>query len=325
MLTCEAWLAAFMLLPDDEAEAMARHFERVPGERSDWARGMLLSSRRAPYAPDRWQLRNCTRLIYNAVGGVDLAACDPVLRLEVVSGLRKADYVSVRDRVTQEALSGAGIAAQLAPDCATLTKQRFDVAIQKHGHTEEPAAVRAMFPQGYLAVQFSADCGDDATLASLARELDAAAGQVGHGIVFFRAGIAPWHDAPEPFLRLSRRMQTQTFIFESAHIWDICALIAGSIGFVGTSLHGRIVAAAYALPRISFLPTPIANRDRATKQAAYVAAWEMPGMPGILPIEGLSDGIPRALHSESRRRAAHADRLEKACRAGQARWLNCRD
>ena len=321
VLTCEAWQAAVMVLPDDEANAAAARFGRQAEGRAEWAQRILGTARRAPYAPAKSMFACPGRLIYNTVGGVELATSGTDLRGEVMAALRGADFVTVRDRVTQAALAAEGIAAALVPDCGALVAELFGDRIRERGLQGEPAAVRVAFPQGYLAVQFSADCGDDATLATLARELDVAAQATGCGIVFFRAGTAPWHDALEPYRRTARRMQNRVYLFESADIWDICALIEGSRGYAGTSLHGRIVAGAFALPRVSFVPPDVATGGKPCKQDAFVAAWEMEELPGVVPLDDLAAGIAQALRAGPLQLAAHSARLAGLCRAGCAQWI----
>lgn len=321
VLTCEAWQAAVMLLPDDEANAAAARFGRKAKGRAEWAQRILGTSRRAPYVSTKSMFARPGRLIYNAVGGVALATGKAALRAEVVAALRGADIVTVRDRVTQAALAVEGIAAALVPDCGALVAELFGDRIRKRGLQGEPAAVRAAFPHGYLAVQFSADCEDDATISTLARELDAAAQATGCGIAFFRAGTAPWHDALEPYRRTAARMQSYPRVFESPHIWDICALIAGSRGYAGTSLHGRIVAGAFGLPRVSFLAPDVATGGKPSKQDAYVAAWEMKNLPGVVPLDDVAAAIVQALRADPLQLAAHAARLAKLCREGCAQWI----
>ena len=308
-----------MLLPEGEANAAAARFGRKTEGRAEWAQRIHGTARRAPYAPAKSMFVCPGRLIYNAVGGVELATSAAGLRDEVMAALRSADCISVRDRVTQAALAAQGLAAALVPDCGALVAELFGKRIRERGQQGEPAAVRAAFPHGYVAVQFSADCEDDATLATLARELDAVARASGYGIVFFRAGTAPWHDALDLYRRAAKRMKSRVHLFASAHIQDICALIAGSRGFAGTSLHGRIVAAAFALPRVSFVPPQLAGKP--CKQEAYVASWEMVEQPGVVPLDDLAAGLAQAVRADPRQLAAHSARLAGFCREGCAQWI----
>ncbi len=116
-------------------------------------------------------------------------------------------------------------------------------------------------------------------------------------------------------------MQSRSYLFESADIWNVCALIAGSRGYAGTSLHGRIVAGAFALPRVSFVPPDVAAGGKPRKQDAHVATWEMEELPGVVPLDDLAAGLAQALRADPQRLAAHGARLARLCREGCAQWI----
>ena len=119
----------------------------------------------------------------------------------------------------------------------------------------------------------------------------------GYGVAFFRAGAAPWHDDLACFQRVATRMRAPSVqIFTSLNLWDICALIANSRAYCGSSLHGRIVAMAFALPRVNLLHS--AQATQPTKQAAYAATWEAPGMPATVEVHGIAQGISQALTAD---------------------------
>ncbi len=305
LLSCDAWEAAVMLLPTEEAPGVIAQYDGKP-QRFDWARRFLGREDRAPYCLGKTLLRfsggSCPRsgryagtksqspqhgaVIFNGIGGVDLDRRDATLREEVLAKLRGADWIGVRDARTRAQLAAAGIAATLMPDPAVLTAELFGGRLRARAETGEVAAVRAAFPQGYLAVQFAAALGDDATLARIAEGLAQAA--EGRGIVFFRTGAAPWHDDLGVYRRASATYRgvdaapttTPTVIFGSLDIWDICALIASAAGFAGSSLHGRIVAEAFGVPAIGGI-VPVGAKVAAYRDtwagrdvvAAYRAAW----------------------------------------------------
>ncbi len=288
LLACDAWEAAVMLLPADQVQATLARLDHLPAERLAWAQGVLGIPDRAPYVAGHGLFPQA-RLLFDAVGGMDLDTRDPALRAEVLGKLRAADYLSVRDRRTQTLLREAGIAAQLLPDPAVLVRELFGARIERHAAQGEVAELRRAFPRGYLAVQFSADFGDDATLTAIAAQLDRVAQAHGLGIAFFRAGAAPWHDDLGCYRRTAARMRAPTRIVATLDLWDICALIAASRAFLGSSLHGRIVAMAYALPRLTL------QRRGPGKPEAYAATWESAGLPlGVLPTE-IAEGLDVAL------------------------------
>ena len=55
--------------------------------------------------------------------------------------------------------------------------------------------------------------------------------------------------------------------FASLELWDLCALIASSRAYAGSSLHGRIVAMAHRVPRVNL---------RGRKQESVAESWDSP-------------------------------------------------
>lgn len=319
LLTCDAWQAAVMLLAPDEVRPVIAAYDSDDVARMAWARRYLGISRDAPYLAPKNLLRQPGALIYNAVGGVDLARRPPSFRAEVLQRLREADYLGVRDEVTLELLASEGISARLLPDCVAVLAELFGEQIAQRGVTGEVAQVRAAFPQGYLAIQFSADFGDDATLGAIASQLDEISQETGLGLVFFRAGAAPWHDDAACFHAVAGRLkQVVALVFESLNIWEICALLAASRGYCGSSLHGRIVASSCGVPRVNLLHP--AQCDRPTKAEAYAATWDGGGMPSVVAPEQLADGLRRALRVSSVAMKATSERARLAYRQGYVEW-----
>jgi hypothetical protein len=296
LLTCSAWQAAIMLLPACQANAIIARLDARPREKMEWAHHMLGTHSLTPYSLPKQLFPRATSIVYNAVGGANLGECDPALRAEALAKLAAAEGVSVRDRCTQATLNAAGIDAALMPDPAVLVKELFGATIHRRAAKGEAARMLGAFPQGYVCVQFSADFGDDETLAAIADQLDRIAHSSGHGVVMFRAGAAPWHDDLDCYRRVAARMHAPAGIFNSLRLWDICALIASSRAYIGSSLHGRIVATAFGLPRTN-LRHP-AHIGHLTKQAAYAATWEAQGMPAVVDVDGISRGLGEALAAD---------------------------
>nr|WP_244817996.1 polysaccharide pyruvyl transferase family protein [Caballeronia sp. Lep1P3] len=317
LLTCDAWEAAVMLMPPEDAQACIARYGARADERSAWARATLGVDARAPYVIGREAFPHAASLCFDAVGGATLDARDPDFRAEVLTKLRAADDLSVRDARTQAILRAEGIAARLVPDPVTLVAELFDARIRQHARGAAVANVRRASPRGYLAVQCSADFGDDATLARLARQLHALSAGSGLGIAFFRAGAAPWHDDIAVYGRLAARMrQGAAILFDSLNVWDICALIAASAGFVGSSLHGRIVAMAYGKPRVNVLHPDDAARTG--KHTAYAQTWEGAGAARVVPIDDLEAAARDALNAEAHALTERASALARTYRAGVA-------
>lgn len=269
LLTCTAYEAAVMLQTPERAEQAIAQYDADPLSAARWAAEVLRTNRKIPYvAPP-----NTGSSIFNAIGGVEWHRLGQDQQEEVIAALKKADWISVRDRITQAHLKVAGVTASLCPDSAVMVKEWFDDVIQQRKRQGEVAEMVRTFPRGFIACQFSAEFGDDGTLDRIAGSLRKVCSETGFGVVLFRAGAAPWHDQLEPYERLSARMPAGSVrIFQSLHLWDICALIASSRAFCGSSLHGCIVAAAYSLPHVILISPR--QRNRPGKSEAYMETWD---------------------------------------------------
>ena len=79
--------------------------------------------------------------------------------------------------------------------------------------------------------------------------------------MLFRAGSAKNHDKLKGLtgmqLALNKKCSNiPVVVYKDLHIFRICALIAGAQLIVATSLHCRIVALVYNVPRITISASP---------------------------------------------------------------------
>jgi hypothetical protein len=319
LLTCSAYQAAVMLLAPGQAAMAIARYEDNPAAAAHWAAQQLGTSRMIPYVAGHDAIAQPGRLIFNAVGGVEWAGLSTAQRDEVKAALNSADWMSVRDRLTQGALRAEGIATTLCPDPAVMVRACFGDMILEHQQQGEVKAAREAFPQGYLACQFSVDFGDDASLDVLAQGLSRVSAKSGLGLVFFRAGAAPWHDDPAHYDKVLRKLPTGTArLFHSLHLWDICALIAASRGVVGSSLHGRIVALAYGLPRVSLIPPQ--QGERPDKLTAFAETWEPEAVPRSVAISRIGPAAMQALALPAGLLRENAAELRERYLQSQAQW-----
>ncbi|MBI3431788.1 MAG: polysaccharide pyruvyl transferase family protein [Hydrogenophilales bacterium] len=319
LLTCTAWQAAVMVLAPDEAERAIARYDADPVAAAEWAAHQLGTSRTAPYVAGREVLAPGGTLIFNAVGGVDWPNLPAAQRDEVKTALSQADWVSVRDHLTQAALRAEGLDFPLCPDPAVMVAECFGGLIEERGLQGAVQAMRDAFPRGYLACQFSADFGDDATLEVLAQALSRVAAGTSLGLAFYRAGAAPWHDDAKLYEKLQRRLLPGTAcLFESLNLWDICALIAASQGAVGSSLHGRIVALAHGLPRVSLIPPQ--QGARPLKTAAFAETWEPDTIPRSVTVDEIERAVMQALALPERLLRENAAQLRTHYQHSLARW-----
>jgi hypothetical protein len=319
LLTCNAYQAAVMLLDPAEATTTIARYDNDPLAASRWAVGQLGTSRAIPYVVGRDAVAAQGRLIFNAVGGVEWDFLTTTQRDEVKAALGQADWVSVRDHVTQSALRGEGLDVPLCPDPAVMVEQCFGEVIGQNQQRGAVRDIRDSFPQGYLACQFSADFGDDATLDELARGLSRVAAGTGLGLALFRAGAAPWHDDPGVLEKLQHRLPPGTArLFHSLNVWEIGALIAAGRGVVCSSLHGRIVALAYGLPRVSLIPPQQGLRP--DKRTAFAETWEPQALPRSVAPSQVEPAVRQALAVPAAVLRDNAASLRARYLQSQAQW-----
>lgn len=318
LLTCSLYEAAIMTLAPDAARAAIAQYDQDRNARIAWAQNELGLRQTIGYLVPRRLFPKARHIAYHAVGGMSLDKLPAAMRDEVVARLKEAALLSVRDRLTQTMLEQAGIPAPLAPDSAHRVAELFGERIGEHIKQDEPAQMRSHFPQGYLAVQFSADFADDATLHQLAAQLDAIGEQTGLGIVLFRAGAAPWHDDLAAYRRLAGFLRwPQCRIFESLNLWDICALLAQARAYCGSSLHGRIVALAFGIGGVSL----VKDAQHTSKTAAYCSTWLPAGEINVCSVVKVTEGIVQALALSDEVLQERAGQLAGQAREGMAATL----
>jgi hypothetical protein len=172
LLTCGAWEAAVMLRPESKARAKPTSGSDDAESKRMWARAVLPMADLAPYTVARNVFPHARALAYIAVGGVELMSQGDALRKEVIGKLMQADSVTVRDTLTQAALHAAGRDACMLPDPAAMVAELFGATIMRHAQHGETAQVCAAYPNGYLALQFSAGFAEQATLEQLAEQVE---------------------------------------------------------------------------------------------------------------------------------------------------------
>ena len=306
ILTCSLYEAAVMLLSQEAArQAIACH-DADQAARQAWSEELLGLHQQVAYLVPRSLFRRPRKFQYFGIGGTELATLPMSMKQEVFANLQHAGHVWVRDRVTQAPLEQARIRTFLAPDPAAATARLCGSRIASHRVNGEPAAVAARFPRGYLATQFSAEFGDDATLHEIGCQLQQVQGATGLGIVLFRAGAAPWHDDLDVYRRLLvATPELDAVLAESLDLWDICALLANATANCGSSLHGRIVAEACGRPAVNL----VREASRMTKQAAHALSWGYGSLPTVLAPADLATGVIAILQEKTSAFDAHVENL----------------
>lgn len=214
--------------------------------------------------------------VLNSIGIAAVAALPPEKKASVTGILREATHVSVRDRRSSSFLTEEGIAHSLEPDLVQ------SIAVSR----PRPDLVRG----DYVLVQVSQPHLGKVGIEAFAKAIIDSAVLSENPVRLFLAGTAPGHDSAERYQQIidmvlaadpERRISISTTIKP----WDRVDEIAGAKLWIGGSLHGRIVASAYGVPRVS-----LAKR----KLDEYAQTWD-PDMPWGVHPRTLGDAASRAL------------------------------
>ena len=260
--------------------------------------GVLYS---APYIPRPSALpgtRDAT-LVLNSVGLAGIGTVPADRSRELTATLLEASYLSVRDARSSEVLSGLGVEHTVAPDFAHSISQKY-----------RPLQTDREYILVHLPEAAIAKHGADAWFSAVADMARVTKLE----IRFFLAGTAPGHDRVQTADALAERCREAgiaTSVSVARSVFPRIDEIAGARLWVGGSLHGRIIAQTYGVPRVSFLKP---------KVDAYAQQWD-PRMPyGVEPSNAL-DAVVAALGTDPERGAADelsVAALESAERAIEA-------
>ena len=184
------------------------------------------------YIVKKSMFRNPGSFVTNTIGGYTKEA-DEILE--------DFDFVSTRD------YPGTTIKT-FAPDSVITIKKNFEDKVLAHKPNN--------FSRKYIAVQFRRR---EKQIAEIVHELLELVSTTNYGVVFFRAGSV--HDTLDSYEIIQEKLaevgvRNDIHVFRGLNIWDITSIIANSELVIGTSLHVRIIAFAFAIPRVTFSARP---------------------------------------------------------------------
>lgn len=238
-----------------------------------------------PYVPEvrRSRLNSATPVFINSV------SLWPKLNLRMqhnrrmLEALKGAQGITVRDSPSLDLARQWGVQARLVPDII----HALSLAWPNLGRdVKDQVAVQ-------ISDEYLDDQGFEAVLHGLVNAANEAAAQGLRSMVLFAAGVAPRHDDLEKISTLAERMRTELEGVEILVSYErdpkkIVQIIAESRLVIGHSLHVRIVAASYHVPRISL---------QRKKTEIYAGDWD-PAMPSGIPADRLVEAVRQALDSD---------------------------
>ncbi|HEX5620662.1 MAG TPA: polysaccharide pyruvyl transferase family protein, partial [Solirubrobacteraceae bacterium] len=228
--------------------------------------------------------------VLNSVGISGVRSVPPRRREAVVGALRGATSIAVRDDSSSALLTELGIEHRLLPD-AVHAISRVHPAERDDG--ADTAIVQ--ISSARLRMLGHARVGRALALSSELR---------GRPIRLLLAGTATGHDSVEDYERVARAARgADIAIVPDRRPLALVEHLRRARVVIGTSLHVRIVAAAYGVPRVS-LSKP--------KPTRYARLWD-PDMPFDVGLAELDDAVGAAVaRAATPAAAAHADRLSRA-------------
>lgn len=237
--------------------------------------GPLLESPYIP-RPTAYPKNAMATLGVNSVGLKGMDRLPSPLKSSLLSTLRMAGPVSVRDEASSAYLAEQGISHSLVPDLV------HSIALTRPRELVDDS--------NYILVQ----AGERHLRAIGEEEFAKSIAELGHRekleIRFFVAGTANGHDSVASYERLVTSVSridpsVMVSVSSARRPWDRVDEIQRARLWIGTSLHGRIVATAYGVPRVS-LDVPKVNR--------YAATWDS-DMPYSVHAHELVDASASAL------------------------------
>jgi len=196
-----------------------------------------------PYIPNKAQLNKDVKVIYNTVGG-GLTGLPQKDYGTIFKRLNDADFISVRDKRTENELRVLERGAVLAPDSVYIISSLCDDAfIQEHITNK----VEEKFDFDYVVFQ-AAPTKVGEKLDDVVNSLRKISKESNCKIVLLPIGYAAGHDDYHYLQRVYKQLSTECELVYDLNIWEILYLIKNSKAYIGTSLHGAIIAMSYAVP-----------------------------------------------------------------------------
>lgn len=220
---------------------------------------------RTAYLPDLklYPKNKNSPLLINSVGISSLKLIKNSMNYkESFEILKQAKFLSVRDSLSSEYLDLLNIKNILCPDSVHSIKKLLDDKIEEKILLHDINCEYILFQCNQYYIQ-------DNSLDFIVKSIEQLIMKYNKKIYLFAAGIARHHDSIELYKQIIDKiddsLKTKILIIYDRNPLSLVKYIKYSKMWIGTSLHGRIVATAYSVPRIS-----LENK----KVAQYTRLWD---------------------------------------------------
>ncbi|TFD82687.1 polysaccharide pyruvyl transferase family protein [Cryobacterium fucosi] len=247
------------------------------------ARYLTGAPARSPaYLPilEGFPLNVSTPLVLNSVGlGNLVSEAGSSSAVEARSVIRSAAAIVTRDRTSHEIVTAMDLTPTLSPDMVHAISLL---------HPDLADSTRISEP--YFVFQASAELIARVGEETIARAIALVAVATKWRPALFLAGTARHHDRADQYDGIEALLKAIAPAITPMRIttrrpMQLAAVVAGSRLWIGSSLHGRIIADSFGLPRVSLQNAKVAN---------YAASWDA-GFPTNVPFDALVDGVADAI------------------------------
>lgn len=209
---------------------------------------------------------------FHSVGLSDPSKLSESAKAGLLKGLRRAQFVGVRDKTGADFLEEEGIVVERMPCGLSVLPLVCGRQLREARDRDSITKMRRRFPNGWIAVETSEI--PEAESERLIEALREVSERADLGIVFFeanqiagrerRAGLRRWVESfPE----------WQAAEFASEHLWETASLLLHSRLYCGSCLSSRIICMSGGVARIN-VPTG------SNAVASYSQLWEHEAVRG---------------------------------------------
>ncbi len=280
------WLDAFAGLAGPRRTLAAKMLARMigVGPVDRLCRRLLHGDRPLPWVLDAGDLGHDGPVSYNAVGGIGVGGLPKPLCEEARTRLCRAAYIGVRDPKTKADLDtwDLPVEVSLTPDSAVLAPEAFPMAELLPAASEPARAALSRLGPDYLVLQVGRypAWGKVPVLAAQIREIHR---ETGFGILLLSLGQAAGHEDRAPLEKIGGLLEDLPVeLFPRPDVHDILTSIANARLFVGSSLHGNLMALVYGVPHVGF-------GERVPKLDLMMRTWDPTAPDGAAEPEAIAD------------------------------------
>lgn len=204
-----------------------------------------------------------TPIYFNSMGLGRLAELPSDLGIvsETMRRLQEARGITVREKISQSYAAAVGLDSLLTPDSVHCVKHFLD---------DEVSAVTEPPDDGYLVFQINEELLTGYGVETVAESLLKLSKSLKLNVKLMAAGVANYHDSFDQYRSIvdyfayNGSAERVSIIYERAPL-QLVALIKHASLWLGSSLHGRVVAIAYGVPRVSLPNKKVRN---------YATLWD---------------------------------------------------